>query len=143
MLVFVAERTRGKVSLYRGGGRGRPRLPWTGARGSVSARLRTRRLIVPPRFLPFLPTWRVFEAVADEADTLFQSLQCCRDRREVFDEAAADHIRHERQKSFRQTAPVSVLGSGSGLPRLYGGHHGGETGCDLFFHGAQPFHERR
>jgi len=100
-------------------------------------------LIVPPRFLPFLPTWRVFEAVADKADTLFQSLQCRRDRRQVFCEVASDQIRHDRQKSFRRIAPVSALGSGSGWQRLYCGHQGGETSCDLFFHGAQPFHERR
>jgi hypothetical protein len=51
-------------------------------------------LVVPPRFLPFLPARLVFEAVADEADTFFQALECGGDWCQMLSQAASEQIRH-------------------------------------------------
>jgi hypothetical protein len=138
----AAERPRRKVSLYGRSRRRRPGLPLAGARTVMSARARMRGLIMPPRFLSFLPARLVFEAVTDKTDTLFQALQCGRDWRQLFGQAPPNQIRYHRQKRLSRVSPVRALCNRGSRLRLHGGEQRRQTICDLLFDGVQPLRER-
>jgi hypothetical protein len=80
------QRARGKVTLHRGCGGGGPGLRLSGPGAVVPPGPRVPLLlVVTPRLWPlFRSAGRMFETVADEADTLFEPFECGEDGREVF-----------------------------------------------------------
>jgi hypothetical protein len=100
---------------------------------------------MPPRFLSFLPTptGRMFQAVTHKTNPFFQAFERGGDRCQMLNEIASDQIRHEGQDALRLITAIRAWRGRCSLQGLHGCNERRETSCELFFHGVQPFAERR
>jgi hypothetical protein len=92
------------------------------------------RLVMAPGFLPILSAaaTRMLQAIADEAYSLFNTLERSRHWGEVFHEAAPHNIRDERKRGIRWGLTIGSDRGRGNLERLHFNAQGRQTSCDLF-----------